>query len=116
MMTFTQMLAELKRGNMDYTVGIIEDAAQWALPSGETISVYSLGRDGGFEIIGRDANGATLCYICTDSGYEQTGADFDAITDAINHGAQTLEQVFDMWENGIGGSPFDMEYLPEDYK
>ncbi len=115
-MTFAQMLAELERGNMDYTASMIEDAAQWTLTDGSTIKTYSLGRDGGFEIIGRDANGAAVCYICADSGYEQTGADLDAIADAVKHGAQTLEQVFDMWENGLGGDPFDLDYLPEDYK
>lgn len=116
MMTFTQMLAELERGNMDYTTCRVEDAAQWTLADGSTIKTYSLGRDGGFDIIGRDASGAAVCYICTDSGYEQTGADLDAIAGAIKDGAKTLEQVFDMWENGFGGSPFDMEYLPQDYK
>lgn len=116
MMTFTQMLAELERGNMDYTASRIEDAAQWTLADGSAIKTYSLGRDGGFEIIGRDATGAAVCYICTDSGYQQTGADFDAIGDAIRHGARTLEQVFDMWENGLGGNPFDLDYLPEYYK
>lgn len=116
MMTFAQMLAELERGNMDYTTGRIEDAAQWTLADGSTIEAYSLGRDGGFDIVGRDASGAAVCYICTDSGYEQTGADLDAIAQAIKDGAQTLGQVFDMWGNGLGASPFDLDYLPEDYK
>lgn len=116
MMTYTQMLAELERGNIDYTVGRIEDAAQWTLADGSTIKTYSLGRDGGFDIVGRDADGAAVCYICTDSGYEQTGADLDAIAGAIKDGAKALEQVFDMWENGLGGSPFDLDYLPDDYK
>ena len=110
--TFSQMLLGFASGNMDITIRDIEDAAQWTLADGSTIKSYSLGRDGGFEIIGRDCNGVAVCYICTDSGYEQTGEDFDAIADAIKHGADTLARVFNEWENGLGGSPFDLDYMP----
>lgn len=85
---------------------------KFTLFDGCTITIISLGRDDGAEIIGRDTAGKIVCYIAT----ENTTQDRAEITQAIKDGAQTLEQVFDMWENGLGGSPFDMEYLPEYYK
>lgn len=84
----------------------------FTLANGETIEIISLGRDDGAEIIGRDSGGEIVCYIAT----ENTTQDRAAIVQAIKDGAQTLEQVFDMWENGLGGNPFDMDYLPEYYK
>lgn len=116
-MTFAQMLDALEHGyNSKYiSDDTIEDAARWTLADGSTIAAYSLGRDGGFEIVGRDASGAAVCYICTDSGFKQTGEDLDAIAQAIKDGAQTLPQVFDLWENGLGGDPFDLDYMPGEY-
>lgn len=84
----------------------------FTLADGCTIEIISLGRDDGAEIIGRDTAGEIVCYIAT----ENTAQDRAEIAQAIKDGARTLEQVFDMWENGLGGSPFDLDYLPEDYK
>lgn len=84
----------------------------FTLFDGCTIELVSLGRDDGEEIIGKDTNGEIVCYIATENATQ----DRAAIVQAINDGAQTLEQVFDMWENGLGGSPFDLDYLPEYYK
>ena len=83
-----------------------------ALQDGSTIAVYSLGRDDGAEIIGKNACGEIVCYIAT----ENATKDINAIHDAIKNGDKTLQQVFDFWENGLGGSPFDMGYLPDYYK
>jgi hypothetical protein len=84
----------------------------FTLLDGSTIEIVSLGRDDGAEIIGRDPAGQIVCYIATES----TTQDRAAIMQAIKDGVQTLEQVFDMWENGLGGNPFDLDYLPEYYK
>ena len=84
----------------------------FTLLNGCTIELVNLGRDDGAEIIGRDPAGKIVCYIAT----ENTTQDRAAIVQAIKDGARTLEQVFDMWENGLGGSPFDLDYLPEDHK
>ncbi len=83
----------------------------FTLLDGSTIKIVSLGRDDGAEIIGRDTAGEIVCYIAT----ENTTQDRAAIVQAIKDGAQTLAEVFDMWENGLGGSPFDLDYLPENY-
>ena len=84
----------------------------FTLLDGSTIEFVSLGRDDGAEIIGRDSAGKVVCYIATESMTQ----DRVAIMQAIKDGVQTLEQVFDMWENGLGGNPFDLDYLPEYYK
>lgn len=84
----------------------------FTLPDGCTIEIISLGRDDGAEIIGRNAYGTIVCYIAT----ENSQTDRAEIVQTINGGAGTLEQVFDMWENGIGGNPFDLDYLPEQYR
>ena len=81
----------------------------YTLQDGSRIEVLDLGRDDGAEIIGRNSAEEIVCYIAT----ENATADNAAIMDAITNGAQTLAQVFDMWENGLGGSPFDLDYLPE---
>lgn len=83
----------------------------FTLLDGSTIKIVRLGRDDGAEIIGKNTAGEIVCYIAT----ENTTQDRAAIVQAIKGGAQTLAQVFDMWENGLGGSPFDLDYLPENY-
>lgn len=84
----------------------------FTLANGETIEIISLGRDDGAEIIGKDSAGEIVCYIAT----ENTTQDRAEIVQTIKDGAQTLDQVFDMWENGLGGDPFNLDYLPEYYK
>lgn len=84
----------------------------FTLTDGCTIEIVSLGRDDGSEIIGRNRTGEIVCYIAT----ENTTQDRAEIAQAIKDGAKTLEQVFDMWENGLGGNPLDLDYLPEYYK
>lgn len=61
---------------------------------------------------GVDRRGNVRAYVCVDNGVDG-GKSFDDIDDAVRNGARTLEDVFDMWENGLGGSPFDSEYFPE---
>lgn len=84
----------------------------FTITDGSTIEFVSLGRDDGAEIIGRDPAGEIVCYIATENATQ----DCAEVVRAINDGAGTLKQVFDMWENGLGGSPFDLDYLPEYYK
>lgn len=84
----------------------------FTLADGYTIEIVSLGRDDGSEIIGRNSAGEIACYIAT----ENTTRDRAEIVQAIKDGAKTLKQVFDMWENGLGGDPFNLDYLPEYYQ
>ena len=91
----------------------IEDAADWKLPDGSHIYVESLGRDFGFDVFGVDRNGNLKAYVCVDNWAEENGAAFDEIDTAVRNGARTLEDVFNMWENGLGGNPFDEDYFPD---
>lgn len=109
--TFAEMFKSADRFD-GVTTDDIEEAAQWSLPDGSKIFVESLGRDLCFDVFGVDSDDILKAYVCVDNGVDG-GKSFDDIDDAVKNGAKTLEDVFDMWENGLGGSPFDSEYFPE---
>lgn len=86
-----------------------EILAQITLKSGETIEVVSLGRDGGAYIIGHNDGGDLVSCVCSDNGPDGVRSDLEAINNAVtDEGAANLRDVFDGWENGMGGSPFDV--------
>lgn len=96
------------------TTDTIAEEAHWELPDGKTIEANNLGRDFGFDIIARNADGTIAAYVCSDNGPEHVAEDLDGINDAIEAGIYDLNALFGMWENGLGGSPFDEAYFPED--
>lgn len=84
--------------------------ARWQCANGDTITAYDLGRDGGADLVATNADGAIIAYVSCDDGDNYAGA-----ADSINaSGLVSTSAVFDGWENGLGGSPFDMDFFPRE--
>lgn len=82
----------------------------WECKNGDIITAYDLGRDGGADIIATDAQGNIIAYVSCDDGdiYEDAAKALDGYV------FSSAEDAFDGWENGMGGSPFDSNYFPDD--
>lgn len=114
MTKFERFFANVQDIDTGVTMDDITELAYWTLSDGRVIAAYPLGRDYGVEVIGYSATGMIICYICLDHGCDNA-ADLDAIDSAVSAGG-TLATIFKGWDNGLGGSPFDMDYLPDEYK
>lgn len=114
MTKFERFFADVQDIDCGLTMDDIADLALWTLSDGSVIAAHPLGRDYGVEVVGYTAQGEPVCYICMDHGCENA-ADLDAIDRAFSDG-ETLATIFKGWDNGLGGSPFDLSYLPDEYK
>lgn len=111
---FEEFFAMVQDIDCGLTMDDITELAHWTLSDGSLIAAYPLGRDYGVEVIGYTADNDVACYICMDNGCDNA-ADLDAIDRAASAG-ETLDTIFKGWDNGLGGSPFDLTYLPDEYK
>lgn len=111
---FEEFFAMVQDIDCGLTMDDITDLAHWTLRDGSVIAAHPLGRDYGVEVVGYTAAGEVTCYICMDNGCENA-ADLDAIDSAVSAGA-SLDTIFKGWDNGLGGSPYDLDYLPDEYK
>jgi hypothetical protein len=114
MTKFERFFANVQDIDTGVTMDDITELAYWTLSDGSVIAAYPLGRDYGVEVVGYTAAGEVTCYICMDNGCDNA-ADLDAIDSAVSAG-ETLAAIFKGWDNGLGGSPFDLDYLPDEYK
>lgn len=114
MTKFERFFADVLDIDCGLTMDDITELAHWTLSDGSLIAAYPLGRDYGVEVIGYTADNDVACYICMDNGCDNA-ADLDAIDRAVSAG-ETLDTIFKGWDNGLGGSPFDLTYLPDEYK
>jgi hypothetical protein len=114
MTKFERFFADVQDIDTDVTMDDITELAHWTLSDGSLIAAYPLGRDYGVEVIGYTADNEVTCYICMDNGCDNA-KDLDAIDSAVSAGA-TLDTIFKGWDNGLGGSPYDLDYLPDEYK
>lgn len=114
MTKFERFFADVQDIDCGLTMDDITDLAHWTLSDGSLIAAYPLGRDYGVEVIGYTADNDVACYICMDNGCDNA-ADLDAIDRAASAG-ETLDTIFKGWDNGLGGSPYDLSYLPDEYK
>ena len=114
MTKFERFFADVQDIDCGLTMDDITELAHWTLSDGSLIAAYPLGRDYGVEVIGYTADNDVACYICMDNGCDNA-ADLDAIDRAASAG-ETLDTIFKGWDNGLGGSPFDLSYLPDEYK
>lgn len=114
MTRFEEFFAMVQDIDCGLTMDDITELAHWTLSDGSVIAAHPLGRDYGVEVVGYSANGTVICYICLDHGCDNA-ADLDAIDRTVSAG-ETMDTIFKGWDNGLGGSPYDLDYLPDEYK
>lgn len=114
MTRFERFFADVQDIDCGLTMDDITELAHWTLSDGSVIAAHPLGRDYGVEVVGYTSDGEVVSYICMDNGCDNA-ADLDAIDRAVSAG-ETLATIFKGWDNGLGGNPFDLSYLPDEYK